>query len=541
MLRFAPWKLASVLALVAIAVLVVLPSFMSAETADALAARLPGFVPVRQIVLGLDLQGGAYMLMQVDDASVIKSQVEALRDDVRQKMRDGKIALSGGIATQPRGVLVRIADPGDREKAFALLQSLSQPIGGPLGAGNGRSLEVTQTDAGVQLTLTDAAISDKVRHAVTQSIEVLNRRINAMGTKETVIQQQGVNRVLIEVPGLQDTTKLKEIIGQTAKLDFRLVADPGDPPNEVETLPMQKGGGTIQVQKRIMVDGEDLVDAQQSFDQQTGEPDVTFRFNLRGGQKFGQVTSENVGRPFAIVLDGKVISAPVIRSPITGGTGQITGNFTLDEASSLAILLRAGALPAKLTVVEERTVGPGLGQDSIDAGKRAAYVGGILVVIYMIATYGVFGVFADLALAVHILFIFASMVLIGATLTLPGIAGIVFTIGMAVDFERADLRAHPRGIASGALRDLGARRRLPARLRNDRRFQRHDVRGGAHSLSLRLGRGARLRRVARSRHHHLDHHRGDHDPDDDRALVSPRAADQVADMNAPAPRTESVA
>ncbi len=447
MLRFAPWKLASVLALVAAAVLLVIPSFMPANAVDSLADRLPGFIPMRQIVLGLDLQGGAYMLMQVDESSVIKSQVDALRDDVRQKLRDGKIGLSGGIATQARGVLVRISDPAERDKAYALLQSLSQPIGGPLAGGNGRTLDVTETDSGVQLTLTDAAIADKVRHAVTQSIEVLNRRINAMGTKETVVERQGSSRILIEVPGLQDTTRLKQIIGQTAKLDFQLVADPGDPPNEVETLPMQKGGGTITVQKRIMVDGADLVDAQQSFDQQTGEPDVTFRFNLRGAQKFGLVTSENVGRPFAIVLDGKVISAPVIRSPITGGTGQITGNFTLDEASSLAILLRAGALPAKLTVVEERTVGPGLGQDSIDAGKRAAFVGAILVVIYMIATYGIFGVFADLALGVHILLIFASMVLLGATLTLPGIAGIVFTIGMAVDsnvliYERIREEAH---------------------------------------------------------------------------------------------------
>ncbi|RBP13822.1 preprotein translocase subunit SecD [Roseiarcus fermentans] len=447
MLRFAPWKLASVLAMVAVAMLLVVPSFLPADLVDTLAARVPSFVPLRQIVLGLDLQGGAYMLMQVDDASVVKAQVEALRDDVRQKMRDGKIALSGGIVTQGRGVLVRIGDQAERDKAYSLLQALSQPIGGALAGGNGRTLDVTETDSGVQLTLTDAAIADKVRHAVTQSIEVLNRRVNAMGTKETVIAQQGLNRVLIEIPGLQDTTKLKEIIGQTAKLDFQLVADPGDPANEVETLPMQKGGGTITVQKRIMVDGGDLVDAQQSFDQQTGEPDVTFRFNLRGGQKFGQVTTENVGRPFAIVLDGKVISAPVIRSPITGGTGQITGNFTSEEASSLAILLRAGALPAKLTVVEERTVGPGLGQDSIDAGKRAAYVGAVLVVIYMIATYGVFGVFADLALAVHILFIFASMTLLGATLTLPGIAGIVFTIGMAVDsnvliYERIREEAH---------------------------------------------------------------------------------------------------
>ena len=447
MLRFAPWKLASVLALVAAAILIVVPSFMPAGAVDSLAARLPGFIPVRQIVLGLDLRGGAYMLMQVDDASVVKSQIEALRDDVRQTLRDGKIGLSGGIATQPRGVLVRIVDPTERDKAYKLLQSLSQPIGGPLAGGNGRTLDVSETDSGVQLTLTDAATAEKVRQAVTQSIEVLNRRINAMGTKETVVERQGGNRIVIEVPGLQDTTRLKQIIGQTAKLDFQLVADPGDPPNEVETLPMQKGGGTITVQKRIMVDGADLVDAQQSFDPQTGEPDVTFRFNLRGAQKFAQVTSENVGRPFAIVLDGKVISAPVIRSPITGGTGQITGNFTLDEASSLAILLRAGALPAKLTVVEERTVGPGLGQDSIDAGERAAFVGGILVVIYMISTYGIFGIFADLALAVHILLIFASMVLLGATLTLPGIAGIVFTIGMAVDsnvliYERIREEAH---------------------------------------------------------------------------------------------------
>jgi protein-export membrane protein SecD len=447
MLRFAPWKLASVLALVAAAILIVVPSFMPAGTVDSLAARLPGFIPVRQIVLGLDLQGGAYMLMQVDDASVVKSQIEALRDDVRQTLRDGKIGLSGGIAIQPRGVLVRIAGPTERDKAYKLLQSLSQPIGGPLAGGNGRTLDVSETDSGVQLTLTDAATAEKVRQAVTQSIEVLNRRINAMGTKETVVERQGASRIVIEVPGLQDTTRLKQIIGQTAKLDFQLVADPGDPPNEVETLPMQKGGGTITVQKRIMVDGADLVDAQQSFDPQTGEPDVTFRFNLRGAQKFAQVTSENVGRPFAIVLDGKVISAPVIRTPITGGSGQITGNFTLDEASNLAILLRAGALPAKLTVVEERTVGPGLGQDSIDAGKRAAFVGAILVVIYMISTYGIFGIFADLALAVHILLIFASMVLLGATLTLPGIAGIVFTIGMAVDsnvliYERIREEAH---------------------------------------------------------------------------------------------------
>ena len=202
-----------------------------------------------------------------------------------------------------------------------------------------------------------------------------------------------------------------------------------------------------------MVQGEDLTDAQPGFDQQrNGEPVVNFRFNIRGAQKFGEVTSKNVGRLFAIVLDNKVISAPRILTPITGGSGQISGHFTVEQANNLSILLRAGALPAKLDIVEERTVGPGLGQDSIDAGKRAAYVGAGLVVVYMLITYGVFGVFANLALFVHIAFIFAGLVLLGATLTLPGIAGIVLTIGMAVDFERADLRAHPRGAARRAAR-----------------------------------------------------------------------------------------
>ena len=359
MLRFANWRLASVLALVAAAVLVILPSFMPTQAVEALAARFPSFIPMRQIVLGLDLQGGAYLLMEVDTPSVIKSQVEALRDDVEQKLREGKIGISGGIGVEPRAVVVRIADPAERAKALELLGSLSQPIGGALAGGNGRTLDVTQTSDGIRLALTDAAIADKVRHAVGQSIEVLNRRINAMGTKETVIQQQGPNRVLIEAPGSQDTTVLKNMIGQTAKLEFRLVADPGDPPNEAETLPMQKGGGTVQVQKRVMVDGGDLVDAQPSFDR-NNQAVVSFRFNQKGSLRFGKLTAENVGKPFAIILDNEVVSYPNINEPILGGSGQISGNFTTEEASGLAVVLRSGALPAKLTIVEERTVGPSL-------------------------------------------------------------------------------------------------------------------------------------------------------------------------------------
>jgi preprotein translocase subunit SecD len=462
MLRLAPWKVVSILAVTLIAILLLVPSFLGTETTKNLQKWLPAFLPVRPIVLGLDLQGGASLLWEVDSAALTHSQVDSLRDDVRGKLREGRVALSGGIAVLPRGVQVRIADPAERAKALPLLDSLNQAIGNAIIGTAGHTLDIRDVgDGTVQLMLTDAAINDKIHRAVTQSIEVLNRRLNESGTKEINIQQQGVDRILVEVPGLQDTTQVKSLVGTTANLEFRLVADPGDPPSEFDTLPEQQGG-TIQVQKRVMVAGEDLTDAQPGFDSRNGEPIVNFRFNLRGGQSFGRVTSENVGRLFAIVLDNKVISAPRILSPITGGSGQISGNFTVEQADNLAILLRAGALPAKLTVVEERTVGPGLGQDSIDAGKRAAIVGGILVVCYMLATYGIFGVFADVALAVHILFIFASMALLGATLTLPGIAGVVFTIGMAVDsnvliYERIREEAHMGRSIISAL-DAGFRR-----------------------------------------------------------------------------------
>ncbi|MFM9152895.1 MAG: protein translocase subunit SecD, partial [Methylocystis sp.] len=289
-------------------------------------------------------------------------------------------------------------------------------------------------DGLIRLTVTDAGLVEKTRRAVDQSIEVIRRRVDALGTREPSIQREGDDRIIVQVPGLQDPEQLKTILGQTAKLEFRLVAEAGQNPADSEELEQQDGTGKLPIEKQVMVQGEDLTDAQPGFDQQRGgEPVVNFRFNIRGAQRFGEVTSKNVDRLFAIVLDNKVISAPRILTPITGGSGQISGRFTVEEANNLSILLRAGALPAKLNIVEERTVGPGLGQDSIDAGKRAAYVGAGLVVVYMLITYGVFGVFANLALFVHIAFIFAGLVLLGSTLTLPGIAGIVLTIGMAVD------------------------------------------------------------------------------------------------------------
>ena len=303
------------------AVLLIVPSFLDPATVASLEQRLPSFSRRGAIVLGLDLQGGAHLLMEVDKPSLVKSQVEQLRDDVRAKLREAKIPLSGGVAVQPRGVIVRIADPAERAKALDLLQSLNQRIGGTISGATDRLLDIDDTgDGGIRLTLTDAAINDKVRRAVAQSIEVLNRRLNASGTKETNVQQQGADRVLIEVPGLQDTTKLKQLVGTTAKLEFRLVADAGDPPSDVETLKQQQGG-EIQVEKRVMVAGRgsDRRAAGLRFSAPASPTSIS-SFNLRGGQRFGQVTSDNVGRPFAIVLDNIVISAPRILGPITGGS-----------------------------------------------------------------------------------------------------------------------------------------------------------------------------------------------------------------------------
>jgi len=433
MLRFATWKIVSILVMTLLAVLVILPSLLSAETRESLAAHMPSWLPMKTIVLGLDLQGGSHVLLEVDAASVTKTQVENLRDDARRLLREEKVSISGGIGVQARGVQFRVPDAAERAKILPRIRQLGA-TGGFIGGSGANVYDITERGDGlVQVSLTEAGINERVRRAVDQSIEVLRRRIDETGTKEPSIQREGNDRILVEVPGLQDPDKLKALLGTTAKLEFRLVADTGADQNETELLDQVDQPGKIPVEKRVMVQGEDLTDAQPGFDSRTQEPVVNFRFNIRGGQRFGQVTSENVGRPFAIVLDGKVISAPRILGPITGGSGQISGHFTVESANNLSVLLRAGALPAKLTIVEERTVGPGLGQDSIDAGKRAAYVGAALVFVYMLVTYGTFGIFANIALAVHIGFIFAALVLLGATLTLPGIAGIVLTIGMAVD------------------------------------------------------------------------------------------------------------
>src|SRR6267154_1922384 len=314
---------------------------------------------------------------------------------------------------------MRITKDTDVPIALTKLRELSQPLGGLLGSSGQRSVEVSDAGGGlIRVSVPQAAITERIRQTIEQSIQIVERRINQLGTVEPVIQRQGTDRILVQVPGLQDPTRLKELLGKTAKMEFRMVdttvspdqAQQGRLPPESELL-MSASSPKVPyvIKKQVLVSGGDLTDAQPGFDQRSGEPIVSFRFNTVGARKFAQATVENVGQPFAIVLDDKVISAPVIREPITGGQGQISGSFTVQAANDLAILLRAGALPAPLTIIEERTVGPGLGQDSIEKGKIASYVGSIMAII--------FGVLS----------------MLNATLTLPGIAGIVLTVGIAVD------------------------------------------------------------------------------------------------------------
>jgi preprotein translocase subunit SecD len=404
-------------------------------------AALPKWAQ-RHIVLGLDLQGGSHLLLQVDISAVRKEMIENLRDDVRRVLREARIGYSN-LTNRGMTVEVRIRDDADLNQAMTRLRTLSQPLGGILSGSGQQSLEVAQENRVVRLTTTEPAINERVRQAVDQSIQIVERRVNELGTVEPLIQRQGADRILVQVPGLEDPQRLKELIGTTAKLNFKMVdasvlpdqAQQGRLPLDSELVKGSKkeGGNPYVLEKRIMVSGEDLTDAQPGFDQRTNEPIVTFRFNSRGSQAFARATQQNVGRPFAIVLDNEVISAPVIREPIIGGSGQISGSFTVEQANDLAILLRAGALPAPLTIVEERTVGAGLGQDSIEKGRIAALIGSVLVIGFIFASYGFLGIIANLALVVNIGMLLGILSLLTATLTLPGIAGIVLTVGMAVD------------------------------------------------------------------------------------------------------------
>ncbi len=439
MLYFSRWKTLSIWAVVLLGVLFALPNIYPQSFRDS----LPNWVPHRPMTLGLDLQGGSHILLAVDRNDLINERLQTVRDEIRTMLRDAKIGYTG-LSGTGRAVQVRIREANDVENAKTALKTLTQPVSNSLfGSGAVYELELDEPEQGLlRYTLTDQGIDYRVSTAVTQSIEVIGRRVNELGTTEPIIQRQGADRILVQVPGLQDPQRLKDLLGQTAKLTFQMVdvtmsvqeALQGRPPAGSSVLYSQDDPPVpYLIEDRVIVSGENLVDAQQSFDQRTGEAVVTFRFDGKGAARFGQATQQNVGKPFAIILDNQVISAPRINEPILGGSGQISGNFTPESANDLAVLLRAGALPADLTIVEERTVGPSLGADSISAGQFASVVAGLLVVGFMLVAYGTLGVIANIALAANVSLIIAILSVLGATLTMPGIAGIVLTVGMAVD------------------------------------------------------------------------------------------------------------
>jgi preprotein translocase subunit SecD len=434
MLFFTRWKAASILLTALLVCLFAVPNFFSDRTVRS----WPSWAQ-RHIVLGLDLQGGSHLLLEVDSNAVRKERLQGLADDVLRTLRGARIPFTGR-AVHGNSVEVRITRDSDVETAVSKLRELSQPLSGILGTSGQRSVDISENGGLITLTPSDSAVIERIRQAVDQSIQIIERRVNELGLVEPTIQREGAERILVQVPGLQDPSRLKEILGKTAKLDFRMVdqsmtaeqALASHPPADAEVLDGEKGDKYL-IEKRVLVSGADLIDAQPGFDQRNSEPIVSFRFNSAGARKFAEATQQNVGKPFAIILDNKVISAPVIREPILGGSGQISGSFTVEQANDLAILLRAGALPAPLTIIEERTVGPGLGQDSINAGEHAAYVGAALVIVFMLVTYGLFGLFANIAVAINVAMIFGVLSMLNATLTLPGIAGIVLTVGIAVD------------------------------------------------------------------------------------------------------------
>jgi protein-export membrane protein SecD len=441
MTRVPRWQTISVILILLLGVVFAAPNFIPEQVRNS----FPTWLPRSTINLGLDLQGGSYLLNEVDMPGVVKERLETIRGDIRAALRRARINYTG-LDQARDSISLKISDIAQLDAARKILKDIASPPGTFIGLG-GNEYDMTDDGTGAfTLRISQAYQRQLQSQIVTQSIEVVRRRIDALGTREPTIQQQGDNRILVQVPGLKNPEELKRVVGTTAKMTFRLVDTTGNvqaamppqnrvPPDDELLYEQDKAGNSMPylVQRRVMVSGDRLEQASSGFDPRGGEPVVNFRFDTRGAREFGDVTKANVGKPFAIVLDNKVISAPVIREPIIGGSGQISGNFSIETANDLAILLNAGALPAALSVIEERTVGAELGADSVQAGKLAAMGGLAAVVVFMIATYGLFGFFATIALAVNMLLLMAVLTFLQATLTLPGIAGMVLTMGMAVD------------------------------------------------------------------------------------------------------------
>ncbi|MFP4126664.1 MAG: protein translocase subunit SecD [Alphaproteobacteria bacterium] len=451
MLRVSNAFVASVGAICLLALIFTLPNFFPRDTVE----NWPGWLPSGQINLGLDLQGGSHLLLEVDVDAVVEDRLETLESDVRLALRSERIGYRG-LRVGDERVTFRLVDPAQRDAAAAAIEELNprgsvNPTTGALDYQRRYDVEI-EGDR-VRIAFSEGGLEGLVDSVIEQSLEVVRRRIDELGTREPTIQRQGEDRILLQVPGERDPAALRRLLGQTAQLTFHMV-DMETSPAEVrrddgstrrmvvpsaETTEAGEPDNEWVLRRRVELSGERLTDAQATF--QENQPVVSFRFDTSGARKFADITSDNVGRLFAIVLDDEVISAPRIQEPITGGSGVITGDFTVQEANELALLLRSGALPAPLTVLQERTVGPDLGADSVAAGEIAGIIGLTLVAGFMILYYGVFGIAAVIALGVNLVLITAGLSTLGATLTLPGIAGIVLTVGMAVDanvliFER---------------------------------------------------------------------------------------------------------
>lgn len=434
MMYFARWKTAAILLVCLIGTLVSLPNLLPR-------AAFPDWAPVRQIALGLDLRGGSYLLLEVDTSVLLRERLEGLVEGTRRAMTQANPRISyTGLSAQAdqRRMSLRITEAGQREAALRVVRELANPVNVGGGAQQPDIEVAISADGLLSATVTEAGLRAKATNAVEQSIEIVRRRIDETGVVEATIVRQGLNRILVQLPGIEDPDRIKNLLGRTARMTFHLVDEaanvqaPTAPPG-VMFLNGERAGERFAVRRRVEVDGANLTDARASQDNRSGEWVVNFTFDSIGTRRFSEITRANVGRPFAIVLDEKVITAPNIREPITGGRGQISGNFTVRSANDLAVLLRAGALPAPLTVIEERTVGPELGADAIRAGVISLAVGVAFVFLYMGFAYGLFGWFANVALAINIILLIACLSLLEATLTLPGIAGIVLTLGTALD------------------------------------------------------------------------------------------------------------
>ncbi|MGH6889895.1 MAG: protein translocase subunit SecD [Rhizomicrobium sp.] len=473
MLQIPTWSKAITILILVAGIVIALPNALPGWVVS----RIPAFLPRGTVALGLDLQGGSYLLLEVEFDQVQKDRLQSLMGDLRIAFRKARIGYTN-LQAGSDFVSLRVLDPARYDQAKSIMSGLNPAVGGSVLSAGARDYQMIEPGRdSIIMHMTDNFRTRTQDQILEQSIEVVRRRIDQLGTREPTIERQGEDRILVQVPGLSDPQRLISLIGKTAKMTFQLVdesadltqAERGIVPigDELLKFAPTKNKATpppLIVQQRILVGGDRLTDAQQSFDPQSGLPDVTFKFDTVGAREFGDATKDNVGKRFAIILDNQIIEAPVIETPILAGSGDITGGFTVQSATDLAVLLRAGALPAPLKVIEQRTVGAELGADQVTAGKYSTLAGLVLVVLFMVARYGLFGLFADVALTFNVILLMAALTAFGATLTLPGIAGIVLTMGMAVDanvliYERIR-EEHRNGRTIIASIDQGFRRAM---------------------------------------------------------------------------------